>query len=103
MTLWPSLPPMQRSSAPGSRRPRRMACRAIAGKTCASGSVAAREADVDEMLADVADRPTSFPLVVPPFRRALLARFPYAIYFRELDDSVQVFAVFHARRDPSEL
>lgn len=60
-------------------------------------------ADVDGVLASVAERPASFPLVLPPFRRGLLARFPYAIYFRETDESVQVFAVFHARRDPKEL
>jgi plasmid stabilization system protein ParE len=41
--------------------------------------------------------------VLAPFRRALCERFPYAIYFRETDDLVQVFAVFHARRDPREL
>ncbi len=33
----------------------------------------------------------------------LCERFPYAIYFRETDEVVQVFAVFHARRDPREL
>jgi plasmid stabilization system protein ParE len=42
-------------------------------------------------------------VVLPPFRRALLTRFPYAVYFRETEESVQVFAVFHARRDPREL
>lgn len=60
-------------------------------------------ADVDGVLANVSERPATFPLVLDPFRRALLARFPYAIYFRETDDGVQVFAVFHARRDPKEL
>lgn len=60
-------------------------------------------ADVDATPADVAERPASFPLVAAPFRRALLRRFPYAIYFRETADAVHVFAVFHARRDPNEL
>ncbi len=60
-------------------------------------------ADVDRVLAKMSERPASFPLVVPPFRRALLVRFPYAIYFRDTEDSVQVFAVFHARRDLREL
>jgi plasmid stabilization system protein ParE len=59
--------------------------------------------EVDAVLECVAESATSFPAVVPPFRRALLKRFPYAVYFRETDDSVQVFAVFHARRDPRGL
>lgn len=58
---------------------------------------------MDVALGDVADGPDRFPLVVPPFRRVLLRRFPYAVYFRVHDDVVQVFAVFHARRDPREL
>ena len=60
-------------------------------------------AEVDDALARAAERPAMFPLVLPPFRRALCERFPYAIYFRDTDDLVQVFAVFHARRDPREL
>lgn len=60
-------------------------------------------ADLNSTFAAMAEGPAGFPVVLPPFRRALLARFPYAIYFRETDESVQVFAVFHARRDPRDL
>lgn len=60
-------------------------------------------AEVDAVLTRAAERPAVFPVVLAPFRRALCERFPYAIYFRETDDLVQVFAVFHARRDPREL
>lgn len=36
------------------------------------------------------------------FRRALLRHFPYAIYFR-VRSAIEIFAVFHARRDPRDL
>jgi toxin ParE1/3/4 len=34
------------------------------------------------------------------FRRRLLRRFPYAVYFRVEDDCVIVFGLFHCARDP---
>ena len=34
------------------------------------------------------------------FRRRLLRRFPYAIYFRIKDNEVIVFGLFHCARDP---
>lgn len=34
------------------------------------------------------------------FRRRLLRRFPYAIYFRLRDDEIIVFGLFHCARDP---
>jgi toxin ParE1/3/4 len=37
------------------------------------------------------------------FRRCLLRRFPYAVYFRVEDDRVVVFGVFHCARDPRKL
>ena len=33
-------------------------------------------------------------------RRALLRRFPYALFFRIVDDAVFVMACFHSSRDP---
>ncbi len=37
------------------------------------------------------------------FRRRLLRRFPYAIYFRMERDYVVVFGLFHCARDPRRL
>jgi plasmid stabilization system protein ParE len=37
------------------------------------------------------------------FRRCLLRRFPYAIYFQIEDDRVIVFGLFHCARDPRRL
>ncbi len=35
-------------------------------------------------------------------RRAVVRRFPYTIYYRVQADRVEVIAVFHSHRDPSE-
>jgi hypothetical protein len=34
------------------------------------------------------------------FRRRLLRRFPYAIYFMVVGDQIVVYALFHCARDP---
>jgi len=44
--------------------------------------------------------PERYPLVRGSARRALLRRFPYAIYFVATPELVSVFACLHARRDP---
>jgi plasmid stabilization system protein ParE len=35
-------------------------------------------------------------------RVAAIRRYPYVIYYRVLTDRIEVFAILHARRDPSE-
>ncbi len=60
-------------------------------------------ADLDAAMARIAEAPETFPAVMPPTRRALLTRFPYAVYFRPLGEHLQVLAVFHARRAPAAL
>ncbi len=57
---------------------------------------------VDACLADVARAPQRFPVVHRNARRALLRRFPYGVFFVESDDSVEVVACLHARRDPQQ-
>ena len=59
--------------------------------------------DLDGVLSRVAELPESFPIVQGSIRRALLVRFPYAVYFRPVGLDLQVLAIFHARRDPAEL
>ncbi len=44
--------------------------------------------------------PKRFPVVVAPLRRALLRRFPYAVYFYiRGNQEVVVVAILHVRRD----
>jgi plasmid stabilization system protein ParE len=58
--------------------------------------LAAAQAVVDE----VAEHPLKHPVVRRDTRRALLRRFPYAIYYRVYADLVVVVACMHGRRSP---
>jgi plasmid stabilization system protein ParE len=44
--------------------------------------------------------PEQFPIVEREVRRALVRRFPYAVYFLATPDSVDVLACVHVRRHP---
>jgi plasmid stabilization system protein ParE len=48
----------------------------------------------------LAANPFQFPIVAADIRRALLRRFPYALFFRVVDGDVFVIACFHSSRDP---
>jgi plasmid stabilization system protein ParE len=37
------------------------------------------------------------------FRRALMRRFPYIIYYQCVEDCVTVYGVFHSSRDPGAI
>ncbi len=52
------------------------------------------------LLATVAREPERYPLVRAEVRRALMRRFPYAVYFIVEPESVVVLACVHVRRDP---
>ncbi len=49
----------------------------------------------------IADNFLRFPVIEGNVRRALLHRFPYAVYFTTQSDSVVVIAVLHQHRRPS--
>ncbi len=55
---------------------------------------------VDVALAEITRMPERYPLVRGEARRALLRRFPYALYFVTPPDLIGVIACLHARRDP---
>lgn len=38
-----------------------------------------------------------------PFRRALLRRFPYSIYYHYSANTITVYGVFHSSRDPQKV
>ena len=58
-------------------------------------------AQVDDLLARVAETPREFPEAMSGYRRALLHRFPYGIYFSIDPDEVRVHAVLNLHRDPA--
>ena len=59
-------------------------------------------AAVREVLVDLGSRPEGHPLIHGDVREALVARYPYAIYYRQGPGQVTVLAVFHTSRDPAE-
>ena len=62
------------------------------------GSIFATE--VDRALRGILQAPLAYPRVQGEMRRALVRRFPYAIYFQAMPDEIVVLAVIHGRRHP---
>jgi plasmid stabilization system protein ParE len=46
--------------------------------------------------------PESYPIVYEGFRRALVRRFPYAIFYESEDQAITVFGAFHTSRNPAK-
>jgi plasmid stabilization system protein ParE len=55
---------------------------------------------ISELLNQIQTSPEHFAVCFRNVRRAKTRRFPYIIYFRLLDDRIEVIAVLHASRDP---
>jgi plasmid stabilization system protein ParE len=55
---------------------------------------------VEATVAAILENPLAYPRVKGDTRRALVRRFPYAVYFRPLLDEIIVLAVMHGRRNP---
>lgn len=64
--------------------------------------LAARQfiAALNHTLMRIAEFPHAFPPAGKHTRRALLARFPYTVYFCENGNRIEVHAVFHQSRTP---
>jgi len=58
---------------------------------------------VDEALERIIDSPYAYQTVYRQFRRAVLHQFPFAIFYRPIDDEIRVFAIYHSSRDPKRL
>jgi len=58
---------------------------------------------VEAKLGAISKSPEVFPLVYQQFHRALVRRFPFAIYFELLGDTVHILAIHHTRRLPPSL
>ncbi len=56
---------------------------------------------ISEAVAKIAENPLQYPVVHKGIRRVLINKFPFGIYFRLMEDTVLIFAVLHASRDPN--
>lgn len=48
----------------------------------------------------IKQNPTSFPMVHKDIRKYVVQKFPFVIYYRLLESTVQVIAIFHTSRRP---
>jgi plasmid stabilization system protein ParE len=55
---------------------------------------------LDAIKQRIAANPEAFPVVHRDTRRALLSRFPYALYYRIYGDVILIVACMRGRRDP---
>ena len=58
---------------------------------------------VDDAVAIVRERPLAFQIVHRTFRRVLLHRFPYSLFYHVGDERIIIVAVLHQARDPRVL
>ena len=56
---------------------------------------------VNTCIASIRRHPEAYQLVDPTMRRALLRRFPYAVFYEVGPVEIVVYAVFHGARNPT--
>jgi plasmid stabilization system protein ParE len=55
---------------------------------------------INTCIASIRRHPEAYQLVDPTMRRALLRRFPYAVFYEVGPVEIVVYAVFHGARNP---
>jgi plasmid stabilization system protein ParE len=56
----------------------------------------------DACLSSVQRNPDAYPVVHGEVHRALLRRFPYALFYLVREDTIVVLACFHVKRSPAD-
>jgi toxin ParE1/3/4 len=57
---------------------------------------------VEAKLNYIRKSPEVFPITYQEYRRALVKRFPFAIFFEVVGDSVHVLGIYHTSREPRD-
>ncbi len=57
---------------------------------------------MEAALESITRRPEMYPVVHESYRRALIRRFPYALFYEYDQDTAMVYAIFHTARDPQK-
>ncbi len=55
---------------------------------------------VDACLESIRRRPEMYPVVHEDYRRSLIPRFTYTVFYEQSEPTVTIYAVFHTSRDP---
>ena len=56
--------------------------------------------NIDSTLKSILENPLVYHKVYKNYRRALLGKFPYGVYYFIEENNIFVFAVYHEKRDP---
>ncbi|NOY42387.1 MAG: type II toxin-antitoxin system RelE/ParE family toxin [Planctomycetes bacterium] len=57
---------------------------------------------VDACIQEISRTPEMHATIHEEYRRALVRRFPYAVFYESMDGTVTVYCVFHTSRDPKK-
>ena len=57
---------------------------------------------VEACVLGIQRHPELYPIAVDEFRRALIRRFPFEIFYEVADDCLIVYSVFHCSQDPQK-
>jgi plasmid stabilization system protein ParE len=57
---------------------------------------------VEARIEQICRNPEWFPTVHEQYRRALVRRFPYAVFYELAGEMVTIYSIFHTARDPSK-
>ncbi len=68
-----------------------------------TGLSAAFQGAIGAALAHIQRSPRAFREIVAPFRRTIVKRYPYDIYYEFDDSRVLVVLIFHTARNPDEV
>lgn len=58
--------------------------------------------EVQRVFDRIATKPLIHPIVFADIRKAVVRKFPYSVFYREHHNRIEVIAVFHGNRNPSE-
>jgi len=57
---------------------------------------------VDATVVSIQRHPLMYPAVLVDYRRALVRRFPYVVFYKVEPERIVIYAVFHCSQDPSK-
>ncbi len=57
---------------------------------------------LDACIESIRRQPEMYPPVHEGYRRCLIRRFPYAVFYQHAESTVTVYSVFHTSRDPNK-
>ena len=57
---------------------------------------------VDACIQSICRTPQMYPVVYQSYRRGLVRRFPYVVFYEYARNAVTVYCVFHTSRDPEK-